>query len=68
MIHKSPPLKGLNTRIPIVIPIGEGGFFNHGSTLRRCSVWGLRRRFGLGSHGLAVEKEQPMVKATALTV
>ena len=34
MINKPPPFKGLNIRIPIIIPIkGRRGFINHGSGL-----------------------------------
>ena len=33
MINKPPPFKGLNIRIPIVIPIKGRGFINQGSTL-----------------------------------
>ena len=34
MINKPPPFKGLNTRIPIIIPIKGRGFINHGSGVR----------------------------------
>ena len=34
MIYKPPPFKGLDIRIPIIIPIKGRGFINHGSTLR----------------------------------
>ena len=34
MINKPPPFKGLNIRIPIIIPIKGRGFINHGSGLR----------------------------------
>ena len=30
MINKPPPFKGLNIRIPIIIPIKGRGFVNHG--------------------------------------
>ena len=30
---KPPPLKGLNLRIPFILPIKRMGFINHGSTL-----------------------------------
>ena len=40
MIHKPPPFKGLNIRIPIIIPIKGKGLINHGSTLG-FRVWGL---------------------------
>ena len=33
MIHKPPPFKGLNIRIPIIIPIKGREFVNHGSGL-----------------------------------
>ena len=33
MIHKPRPFKGLNIRIPIIIPIKGRGFINRGSTL-----------------------------------
>ena len=33
MINKPPPFKGLNIRIPIIIPIKGRGFINHGSGL-----------------------------------
>ena len=33
MITKPPPLKDLNIRIPIIIPIKGRGFINHGSEL-----------------------------------
>ena len=33
MINKPLPLKGLNIRIPIIIPIKGRGFNNHGSGL-----------------------------------
>ena len=33
MINKHPPLKDLNIRIPIIIPIKGRGFVNHGSGL-----------------------------------
>ena len=33
MINKPTPFKGLNIRIPIIIPIMERGFINHGPTL-----------------------------------
>ena len=33
MINKPPPFKGLNIRIPIIIPIMGRGFTSHGSTL-----------------------------------
>ena len=33
MIHKPPPFKGLNTRIPSMIPTKGRGFVNHGSGL-----------------------------------
>ena len=33
MIKKAPPFKGLNTRIPIFIPIKGRGFINQVSTL-----------------------------------
>ena len=32
MINKHPPFKGLNSRIPIIIPTKGKGFINHGST------------------------------------
>ena len=32
MINKPPPFKGLNIRIPSIIPILGRGFINHGST------------------------------------
>ena len=35
MINKPPPFKGLNIRIPIIIPIGGRGFINQGSWLLR---------------------------------
>ena len=38
MIDKPPPLKGLNIRIPVLIPIKGRGVINYGSTLYR--VWG----------------------------
>ena len=34
MINKPTPFKGLNIRIPIIIPIKGRGFINQGSTLR----------------------------------
>ena len=34
MISKPPPSKGLNLRIPFIIPTKGRGFTNHGSTLR----------------------------------
>ena len=40
MINKPPPVKGLDTRIPIAIPITGRGFIKHGC--------------GLGSEGLRV--------------
>ena len=33
MINNPPPFKGLNTRIPIIIPMKGRGFINQGSTL-----------------------------------
>ena len=36
MMKNEPPFKGLNTRIPMIIPIKGRGFINQGSTL----VWG----------------------------
>ena len=33
MINKPPPFKGLNIKIPIIIPIKGRGFINKGSTL-----------------------------------
>ena len=33
MIHRSPPFKGFNIGIPIVIPISGKGFCQHGSKL-----------------------------------
>ena len=33
MINKPPPFKGLNIRIPIIIPVKRRGFINHGFTL-----------------------------------
>ena len=33
MINKPTPFKGLNTRIPTIIPINGRGVINHGSTL-----------------------------------
>ena len=33
MINKPPPSKGLDTGIPIIIPIKGRGFINHGSGL-----------------------------------
>ena len=33
MINKLPPFKGLNIRIPIIIPIKGRAFINHGSGL-----------------------------------
>ena len=38
MINNPPPVKGLNIRIPIIIPIKGRGFINHGSGLRRGTV------------------------------
>ena len=37
MINKPPAFKGLNIRIPIIIPIKGRGFINQGSTLCRRS-------------------------------
>ena len=33
MINKHPPFKGLNIKIPIIIPIEGRGFINQGSAL-----------------------------------
>ena len=33
MINKAPPFKGLNIRIPLIIPIKGRGFINRGSAL-----------------------------------
>ena len=33
MINTPPPFKDLNMRIPIIFPIKERGFINHGSGL-----------------------------------
>ena len=33
-IIKPPPFKGLNVRIPVIVPIKEGWFINRGSTLK----------------------------------
>ena len=33
MINSPPPLKGLNIRIPILIPVNRSGFINQGSRL-----------------------------------
>ena len=33
MIDKAPPFKGLNTGIPIIIPITGRGFINQGSRI-----------------------------------
>ena len=42
MINKPPPFKGLNIRIPIIIPIKGRGFINHGSGLLSSSRgWGM---------------------------
>ena len=38
MINNPPPCKGLNSRIPIIIPVKGRGFINHGFGL------GLRPR------------------------
>ena len=32
MINKPPPFKGLNIRIPIIVPVQGRGFVNQGST------------------------------------
>ena len=40
MINKPPPFKGLNIRIPILIPIKGRGFLNQGSGLP-CYPWSL---------------------------
>ena len=39
MIHKPPPFKGLNIRIPSITPIKRTGFINQVSTLR--CIWGM---------------------------
>ena len=38
MINKPPPFEGLNTRIPIMIPIKGRGFVNQGSGLGALST------------------------------
>ena len=40
MINDAPPFKGLNMRIPIIIPMTGRGFINHGSGL---PDWGFCR-------------------------
>ena len=40
MINKPPPFKGLNIRIPIIIPIKGSGFMNQGSGLARGTLQG----------------------------
>ena len=37
MINKPLPFKGLNIRIPIIVPIKRKGFINQGSGLLGCS-------------------------------
>ena len=39
MINKPPPFKGLNIRIPIIIPIKGSGFINQGFGV--CFTWTL---------------------------
>ena len=42
MIHETPPLKGLNIEIPVMIPIKGIGFINQGSGLPK-EEWLLTR-------------------------
>ena len=54
MIGKSPPFKGLNTRIPVIIPITGSPYYGEGVLLIRgphCSTYGYT---GIG--GLAIEE------------
>ena len=48
MINKPPPLKGLNIRIPIIIPIKGTGFINLGSTSKSHEVGDLLGTWGAG--------------------
>ena len=43
MINKPPPFKGLNIRIPSIIPIKGRGFINQGSALVVGRMSGMRR-------------------------
>ena len=43
MINKHPPFKGLNIRIPTIIPIKVRGVIEQGSTLKLSSHWFLVR-------------------------
>ena len=52
MINKPPPFKGLNVRIPIIIPIKGRGFINHGSGL---GLRGVRVVVVPGFHGLGLD-------------
>ena len=56
MINKAPPFKGLNVRIPILIPIQGRGFINHYITLSPASGNdGFGARGALASQELQVE-------------
>ena len=41
MTSKAPPFKGLNTRIPIIIPFTGRGFMNQGSGLQFCIAFNM---------------------------
>ena len=43
------PVKALNTRIPIVIPIKGRGFINHGSFRESGNLYWPSSRFSMGS-------------------
>ena len=61
MINKPPPFKGLNMRIPTIIPIKGRGCINHGSTLLDaftffgCGLASYVGGFGSESSGLRVQ-------------
>ena len=61
MIIKTPPIKGLKSRIPIIIPVKGRGCINHGFRVQGLAILGPERKLNQGFGGSARHEPASML-------